>query len=405
MTAVFILFGCIKLALMSETEISPRKKTSADWLFRGVLTRIGDTFDRFTGRRWTPSSSLATSELIERIKKLLDVEARNIPGKGKVVPHLIKLKIQWDKFSTDSETLIDSLSDELLTATIDHINDSLYYTYAPVELEVKIDYFVDGVKLLAGFDKFDEDDREVEMNVTVPAVDVSHILAEIDLKPSSIDIFTARFKASDKEFEIKLEFPINGRLSVGRTSENPLQINDGSISKIHATLALTEDGTLSVADTGSTNGTFINGERIAYGKAILLDKDDVVKFGLVDVTFEHTHKRVIDLSPVVADQESEKMETVEIDGFEFKSRISPEGSEIIEESNTDDERTATIEHSENFIVIQPETVSPQPLNDSSPQIKMPDTVLELGFDSPEEQQPQHGDEAIDQTIPMPGIKE
>ena len=38
-----------------------------------------------------------------------------------------------------------------------------------------------------------------------------------------------------------------------------------------------------VADTGSTNGTFINGERIAYGKAFVVKDGDKLKFGTVEV--------------------------------------------------------------------------------------------------------------------------
>lgn len=392
---------------MSETEISPRKKTSADWLFRGVLTKIGDTVDRFTGRRWVPSSSLATSELIERIKKLLDAEARDVPGKGKVVPHLIKLKIQWDKFSTESETLIGSLQEELLTATIDHINDSLYYTYAPVELEVKVDYFVDGVKLLAGFDKFDEEDREVEMNVTVPAVDVSAVLAEIDAMPSTVDIFVARFRIGEQDIERKIEFPASGRISVGRTGENGLQINDASISKIHATLALTHDGRLSVADTGSTNGTFINGERIAYGKANLLEKDDEVKFGLVDVKFEHIQRAVIP-APVSTDEEPEKVEAVEIDGFEFISRTSPEPPEVSEDEFADTAKVADVlatDHglSENDAIESDATVAENVNNEPEtvirPEVPLQETILDLKpLVSPEL------DAFEEKPIPMPGDK-
>ncbi len=400
---------------MSETEISTGKKTSTDWLFRGVLTKLGDTVDRFTGRRWTPSSSLATSELIERIKKLLDAEARTIPGKGKVVPHLIKLKIQWDKFSTDSETLIGSLQNELLTATIDHINDQLYYTYAPVELEVKVDYFVNGVKLLAGFDKFDEEDREVEMNVTVPAMNLSVLVGDLDLTPATVDIYTAKFKMGEQEIERKLEFPVDGRVSVGRTGENGLQINDPSLSKIHATLAITPDGKLSVADTGSTNGTFINSERIAYGKANLLEKDDVVKFGLVDVTFEHVQRAVV-AAPLVPEQEEEKQDTVSIDGFEFKSRTSPEVPETPAETAPEDE-FADPSKVEDLLDtkqerLEPDTVDERsepltaaaetpPLTTSRVKIAMPEIALDIKLEPPPKPDT---DEAV-KPIPVRGEKE
>ena len=59
---------------MSEKTSSSKNKITPDWLVQGILTKIGDTFDRLTGRGWKPSSSLATSELIERLKKLVDSE-------------------------------------------------------------------------------------------------------------------------------------------------------------------------------------------------------------------------------------------------------------------------------------------------------------------------------------------
>jgi len=48
---------------------------------------------------------------------------------------------------------------------------------------------------------------------------------------------------------------------------------------------MNQQGTLMVADTGSTNGTFINGRRISYGEARVLEDRDVVAFGDVEVRF------------------------------------------------------------------------------------------------------------------------
>ncbi|HLM59395.1 MAG TPA: hypothetical protein VK308_01200, partial [Pyrinomonadaceae bacterium] len=64
--------------MSDKTQSPPQKSFSLDWLVRGVLTKIGDTFDRLTGRNWKPSSSLATSELIDRLKKLLDAEVKDL---------------------------------------------------------------------------------------------------------------------------------------------------------------------------------------------------------------------------------------------------------------------------------------------------------------------------------------
>lgn len=74
-------------------------------------------------------------------------------------------------------------------------------------------------------------------------------------------------------------------MGVGRGTDNDLHINDRSVSKIHATLVMNKEGTLLVADTGSTNGTFINGRRLAYGEARQIAEGDVVGFGDIEVRF------------------------------------------------------------------------------------------------------------------------
>jgi pSer/pThr/pTyr-binding forkhead associated (FHA) protein len=309
---------------MAARSPEPKKGLSADWLVRGVLTRLGDTLDRFTGRSWTPTSSIATSELIERIKKLLDAEAREVKGKGTVVPHNIKLRMQWDKFSTDSEAALEALQNELLIAAVDHINDSLYYTYAPVTLDVKPDYFIEGVKLMVSFEQFTEDARDVELNVTMPAINVASVLdtlATSEPKASGPE-FIAHFQIGGVDKEANLSFLAGQSRSVGRTGGNDLILDDTSVSKTHASLALNADGKLAVADTGSTNGTFVNEERIAYGKAVDLAEGDKVRFGTVTVTFELIPVSVVHQDPEGGDDDA--TDTVEIGGFEFRGRQGPE---------------------------------------------------------------------------------
>lgn len=280
---------------MSASKMTPtRKSFSLDWLMRGVLTKLGEAFDKLTGRNWKPSSSLATSELAERLKFLLDAEAKDTGDNKKFVPHNIKLKTQWDKFSTDSESALKKLEDELLIAAIDHINDKRYHTFAPINLEIKPDYFTEGVKLSASFDHFgDEKKREAAINVSVP--DLKNVLLnpqpEIPAEPEK-ELFTAEFTVKDTFRKKQLAFASRERLSVGRTKENDLWLDDASVSKIHAALVLNSENQLMVADTGSTNGTFINNQRIAYGQAIPIKGGDKLKFGTVEVVFNRIAKEI-----------------------------------------------------------------------------------------------------------------
>ncbi len=281
---------------MTKQEPGQAKKTlSADWLVQGVLTKLGDTFDRITGRSWNPSSNLATSKLIEKLKVLLDSEIKDFGKAGRFVPHIITLKMQWDKFSTDSEKDLIKLEHELHAAAIDHINDRRYHTHAPLEIEIKTDYFTEGVRLLGGFGKFAEDEEEdAAIDVTLPnlkSIDsasdgkISVVLNAEEIARNQC-IFLAKFVVNGKSREVELDFTQEKRITVGRAKDGFLVIDDSSVSKIHASLVIDSEKQLLVADTGSTNGTFVSGNRIPYGKAVAVGSASSVKFGSIDVVFE-----------------------------------------------------------------------------------------------------------------------
>ncbi len=313
--------------MAEEKKAEAKKSFSLDWLVGGVLTKLGDTFDRFTGRKWNPSSSLATSKLTEKLKFLLDSEVRDLGKDGKFVPHQITLKMQWDKFSSDSEDGLVKLEHELCAAAIDHINDKLYHTYAPLNIKIKTDYFTEGVRMLSSFGKFsDKEDDEVAINVTVPNMNVADFISEnkitVNLEEPVVkvaeDIIIARFSANNKAHENELNFTQKKRISIGRSKENALAINDQSVSKLHAALVLGDEKQLMVADTGSTNGTFINGKRIAYGKAVAFDDDAKLKFGTVEVSFERLF-----VEEEIFDEQVEPLEEFELSGEDFAQEVKP----------------------------------------------------------------------------------
>ena len=73
------------------------------------------------------------------------------------------------------------------------------------------------------------------------------------------------------------------RLRIGRTADNDLVLSDLSISRRHAELRKTSDGTYQIVDLGSHNGTFVNGQRVT--SATLTEKDIV---GIGHATFRLT---------------------------------------------------------------------------------------------------------------------
>lgn len=78
-------------------------------------------------------------------------------------------------------------------------------------------------------------------------------------------------------------FVLSPMTTVGRHADNVIQLDEPSISAQHAELRLTRKGWW-VTDLGSTNGTFLNGERIHAPTG--MSEGDVVQFGRVRMQLE-----------------------------------------------------------------------------------------------------------------------
>jgi pSer/pThr/pTyr-binding forkhead associated (FHA) protein len=71
-------------------------------------------------------------------------------------------------------------------------------------------------------------------------------------------------------------------ISLGRSPENLIQLDDPSISSRHAQLELVGND-YCLKDLGSTNGTRVNGEAVS---SVTLRSGDRVRFGKVEASFE-----------------------------------------------------------------------------------------------------------------------
>jgi len=98
-------------------------------------------------------------------------------------------------------------------------------------------------------------------------------------EPASLDVAEPRLallEISGDKFGVRTTLPASGRsLSIGRHPENHLVIDSPKISRKHALLAIYDNSVL-ILDS-SSNGTFVEGERIAKKK--VLYPGEIVQFG------------------------------------------------------------------------------------------------------------------------------
>jgi FHA domain len=80
-----------------------------------------------------------------------------------------------------------------------------------------------------------------------------------------------------RAFELNVE-----RTTVGRVEDNTFQIADGSVSSHHAEILL-RGAEIFIRDLNSTNGTFLNGEKISES---VLKPGQVLRFGQVELKID-----------------------------------------------------------------------------------------------------------------------
>ena len=98
-------------------------------------------------------------------------------------------------------------------------------------------------------------------------------------------------------FDSRRQFPLDGRqMRIGRRSaarglepEIDLAVPpaDPGISRLHAVLIPGPDGSWSLLDPGSANGTLLNGREIAVGELVPLHDGDRINLGVWTVITVH----------------------------------------------------------------------------------------------------------------------
>ena len=264
-----------------EHDSAPKPKRETilpERLMRRMLEGVGDVVDRKLGRSADPKTALTTDQIIQRMNQRIDARVRNEPGQGRIAPHHLKLKIEWGTHSETPAEVTKRLESELLAAAIDHINDNRYRTLAPLDIETDVDIFTTGISVEPTFGEFEEElqQQDLERKLGPGLKPPPPEKAEVPV--------AARMTLPTGSKDVELVFVAAGRrLNVGRGTDNDMQINHASVSKVHAVLKMDAGQNLFVADTGSTNGTHINGMRIPYGEARPIAEGEVVALGQIEV--------------------------------------------------------------------------------------------------------------------------
>lgn len=89
-------------------------------------------------------------------------------------------------------------------------------------------------------------------------------------------------------------------ITIGRSTDNDIIINDARVSRTHLQIVQNDNGIYSVVDLNSANGTFINGQKISG--EVQLHQNDVVRIGNTSLPWQEYFK-----SPTVEKKSTNKV--------------------------------------------------------------------------------------------------
>ena len=94
--------------------------------------------------------------------------------------------------------------------------------------------------------------------------------------PLTLKVFKGDELVTSKDYDRDI-------IKIGRLSSAHLVLDDEKVSRIHSVIEVAPDGTLSIIDMGSVEGTFVNGKRVNKGSLVFGDE---VKVGNTTIKVE-----------------------------------------------------------------------------------------------------------------------
>src|SRR6185436_3662985 len=94
--------------------------------------------------------------------------------------------------------------------------------------------------------------------------------------PLTLKVFKGESLVTSKDFERDI-------IKIGRLSSAHLCLDDEKVSRIHSVIEVGADGSLSIIDMGSVEGTYVNGKRVNKGSIALGDE---IKVGNTTIRLE-----------------------------------------------------------------------------------------------------------------------
>jgi len=236
----------------------------AEGLARRILERLGSSVDtRLSASADQTLKSHVIADLAAQIERAIESNLKaDERGTRRFSPNRFKVHLTYEETSKLSPQYIEAVGKELTDTAFEYINNRRYVVQGPVEVKAVQDLFAKVITIETTFSS-DKDQAAVGANAARSAS---------DSKAISLSSADGR--------NYKVELKIQGSpVYIGRAAERALRLDDPSVSRLHCSLSVKTDQSVVIADVGSANGTYVNGQLLGRDEARALKSGDQLGVG------------------------------------------------------------------------------------------------------------------------------
>ena len=248
----------------------------------GILARLEDFFERlFEAPAGRLGASLQPVSLAKRIERAMDTN-KTFRDEGVIVPNHYHVHLHPRDFST-FEAYRGSLEDDLAHGVLTRARHERYTLVARPRVRITADVEVPRGDIRVAANVVDDEGDRMRADQPLPASSDTIVFTRPSPEADAPDSATRAYLLVQTDGARPVQFDLGGALiSIGRASDNDVIVDDALVSRHHCQLKL-QHGAYSLADLGSRNGSFVNGQPV---QEIALGPGDRIRIGTTDIEFQ-----------------------------------------------------------------------------------------------------------------------
>ena len=249
----------------------------------GILARLEAFLERlFEAPAGRLGATLQPILLTKRIERAMD-SGKTFGAAGIIVPNRYDLHLHPVDFAS-FEPYRGSLEDDLAHGAMARARRERYHLVAKPTVTLVADPAVPRGDVRVAANVVDSESQPIpEPMPEQPASPHTVVFTRPGEEPAPPDSAARAFLLVRTDGAPRVRFDLGGALiSIGRASDNDVIVDDPEVSRHHCQLKL-QHGAYSLADLGSRNGSWINGQPVSE---VALGPGDLIRIGSTDIEFQ-----------------------------------------------------------------------------------------------------------------------